>query len=162
MSSGGASSSASSYDIWNKRPSTDDLQNRVNDLSKRVKLQERELKRIQFELVDAKKEYDKKKKFDTFMETMTTGTCVICSNNFYDCIGESGMAFATYNCRCSKQQVVHLGCWTTGFRCACGTHARLQVENHDGSEVKVTIEKIENDDVDISDDDDSDGDFLLG
>jgi len=153
----GSGSGASSS---NKRFNTEDLEHKVHELSKKCKIQERELKLTQLDLSKAKEQYEKKKKFDSFIDMMENGTCVICSENLYDCVGEDGMAFASYKCRCSKQQMVHLGCWTRKFRCACGTHATIKVKNHEGNDVHVTVGEIEN--VESEDDEDAQNPYVFG
>ena len=78
-----------------------------------------------------KREENKKKKLNKLVDTMTSGTCVICSESLSECIDNMGIS--SYACRCTTQRVVHTKCWTQDFRCACG-----EIQESPSSNINLT------------------------
>lgn len=118
------------------------LKDQVGVLAKRIKRQEGFLEASRSEMKDLQAKLEKKKKFDAFVDALYSDSCMICRSDLRDCVGEPHMAIVSYECGCSKLRVVHLGCCTRTFRCACGQEAKLQVKSPSGVEVKVMVSEV--------------------
>ncbi len=132
-----------------KRPVT--IEEKIADVEKKIKRQESLLSQSRRELMEFQVELERKRKFDDFVNTMSTEACLICRSDLRDCVGEPDMAIVSYKCGCSKLRLVHLGCWTAkNFRCACSKEARLELKSASGRDVKVCVSEVlslESDDV---------------
>lgn len=121
--------------------STCDMEISVENLTKRMRRQERMVKMTRIELDKMKEALEKKKNVEKFMETMTSGSCVICSDSFIAGIesGDRSLGFTTYKCRCSTARFVHIGCFTRSFKCACGSDASIKSKSASGRDVSVVV-----------------------
>ena len=118
------------------------LEDQLDALVKKIKKQESALETSRFDMVCLKAELEKKKRFDTFIQMVSEEQCMICSIDLDDCLGQPNMAFASYECDCSKTRVLHLGCWTREFKCVCGQIAIPRLKSSLGRDVSVSVEEI--------------------
>lgn len=107
-----------------------------DSLADQIKRQKVELDRLKLQLTSV---YKKIQGFEEFCETMGSGSCLICNEDMRNCIGTPAMAVVSYACKCSIRRVIHLGCWTQAFNCACGVSPKLHVEAGDGKKVRIYI-----------------------
>lgn len=96
------------------------LEDQIEELTKKARREELALERTNVRLEDMRVELEKKKRFDQFIETMSNGTCVLCSSDLSDCIGSIGQGISSYQCSCTQERIVHTKCWKHQFRCSCG------------------------------------------
>lgn len=121
-----------------KRKAEDNICN----LSKRVKEQEEILHQYKKELFDAKNDLKRKNDIKDFFDSQ----CIICNEPILGCIGTRSMGLTSYYCECSKAKMVHLGCFTSSFKCVCGIQAIIKTTSSAGRDVKVTVLEVEEDD----------------
>lgn len=135
------------------------LEDQVSNVEKKIRRHESIVEDAYLELSILSDQLKKKQKLDAFIETMTSESCVICSRDLSDCIGEPNMALVSYECDCNKRRVVHLGCFTREFRCCCSVFAKLDVKSPGGSGVRVKISDVSLSDALGLDDSDDGGDL---
>ena len=121
-----------------KRPVT--LEDRIEVVDREIKRHKHLLADFQLEMQELQAE---KKKFDDFVDTMHSETCMLCRSGLRECVGEPYMAVVSYECACSKLRVVHLGCWTKPFRCSCGQEVQLKVKSGSGKDVRVKVLEVD-------------------
>lgn len=105
------------------------LEDQIEELTKKARREELALEKSNKKLEDMRVELEKKKRFDQFFETMSNGTCVLCSDDLSGCIGSIGQGISSYECSCTLERIVHTKCWKHQFRCSCGELQRPHASN---------------------------------
>lgn len=118
------------------------LEEQIEVLTKKIKRHETIVRDSYSEMEDLEDQLEKKRRLDAFIEMMTSDSCVICSRDLSECIGNPNMALVSYECDCNRPRVVHLGCFTREFRCCCSVIAKLHVKSPGGKEVKVSVSEV--------------------
>lgn len=123
-----------------KRPLS--LEDQITNLQKKIRRHESIVEDSYSELGILEEQLKKKERLDAFIDMMSSDSCVICSRDLSECIGEPDMALVSYECNCKKTRVVHLGCFTREFRCCCSVIAKIGVKSPSGKEVDVKVSEV--------------------
>lgn len=118
------------------------LEEKIEVVTKKIARHEGIVEAAHLELDGLKIQLKRKQRLDDFIKTMTSDSCVICSRDLSECIGEPNMGLVSYECECNRPRLVHLGCFTREFRCCCSVFAKIDLKSSAGKSVNVTVSEV--------------------